>query len=490
MLFTTPIFLFFFMPLFLSAYYLAPDKGQYRNFIALLGSILFFSWGEPVYVFLLLVLVFLDYQLSKAISESSPFSQTAKKLLLTVGILINIAVLIGFKYSAFLINEILMPLKLYTGIAPTSTGPLLLGISFITFHKISYLVDSYKGRAVPPRNFYDCALYIFLFPQLIAGPIIRYHDIGAQLHQRTYSNSTFLVGCFRFSVGFAKKILIADQLGLAADKIFALPTSEISQGCAWGGAFSYMLQIYFDFSGYSDMAIGLGCMMGFRFPENFNRPYIAKSITEFWRRWHISLSSWMRLYLYIPLGGNRTSKSRAFVNLWIVFIISGFWHGANWTFLLWGAYYGFFLCLEKYCGESFPNLKNYIPSIVKLALTLLVILFGWVLFRAPTVGYAYEFIKVMLGFSTLEQNYHPWGYLINNRDLFLLFFGSVIIFFKLPANYVKTPEWLKSAWSETMTIQGNTAQLSIYFSCILMLLALATMGMFSAGYTAFLYFRF
>jgi alginate O-acetyltransferase complex protein AlgI len=490
MLFTTPIFLFFFLPLFISAYYLAPAKGQARNYVALLGSILFFSWGEPIYVFFLLAFVYFDYQLSKAISETSRLSQAKKKLLLSIGILVNVAVLISFKYSSFLIREILLPLKMYTGEVPAGTGPLLLGISFITFHKISYLVDSYKGRAQPPRNFYDCALYIFLFPQLIAGPIIRYHDIGHQLHQRTYSSSTFLVGCFRFCLGFAKKILIADQLGLVADRIFSLPAYDISLGCAWAGAFSYMLQIYFDFSGYSDMAIGLGCMMGFRFPENFNRPYIAKSITEFWRRWHISLSSWMRLYLYIPLGGNRTSKSRAFVNLWIVFIISGFWHGANWTFLAWGAYYGFFLCVEKYCSEAFPNLQKYIPSFLKFSFTMLIILFGWVLFRAPTLSYAIDFIKVMLGLTHSQIIRIPWGFLIGNRDLCLLLIGAAIVFYKVPGKFLRLPECLTSAWSETMTINGSSAQLSILFISILMLLIFATMGMFNAGYSAFLYFRF
>lgn len=490
MLFTTPLFLFFFLPLFLFAYYLAPARGQSRNFIALLGSLLFFSWGEPVYVFFLLALVFLDYQLSKAISEDSSLSPSLKKILLFVGILVNIGFLISFKYSNFIIKEILLPLNLYTGQAPASVGPLLLGISFITFHKISYLVDSYKGRATPPRNFYDCALYIFLFPQLIAGPIIRYHDIGSQIHQRTYASTTFLVGCFRFCLGFAKKILIADQLGLVADRIFALPVNEIPLGCAWAGAFSYMLQIYFDFSGYSDMAIGLGCMLGFRFPENFNSPYISKSVTEFWRRWHISLSSWMRLYLYIPLGGNRGSKSRAFINLWIVFLISGFWHGASWTFLAWGAYYGFFLSIEKYCAERLPALQNYLPSQLKFLLTLLIVLFGWVLFRAPNLSYALDFIKIMLGAPSLDAYLHPWGFLINNRDLFFLFLGAAIVFIKLPDRPFLSPKWITSIWSETMSLDGNTLQLSLLFISTLMLLILSTMAMYSAGYSSFLYFRF
>lgn len=489
MLFTTPVFLFFFLPIFVLTYYLAPTKGQSRNNIALLGSILFFSWGEPVYVFFLLAFVFFDYQLSKAISQTSPLSLSKKKLLLFLGISINVGVLITFKYTAFIVRDILLPLKLYKGQIPEGTGPLLLGISFITFHKISYLVDSFKGRATPPRNFYDCALYIFLFPQLIAGPIIRYHDIGEQIHHRVYTSTSFLIGCFRFCIGFSKKILIADQLGLVADRIFSLPTNELAFGCAWAGAFAYMLQIYFDFSGYSDMAIGLGCMMGFRFPENFNRPYISRSITEFWQRWHISLSSWMRLYLYIPLGGNRTSKSRAFLNLWIVFLISGLWHGASWTFIAWGAYYGFFLCIEKYISELFPLMKDYFPSFLRFLFTMLIVLFGWVLFRSPTLSYALDFIKVMLGFSKLELVSHPWGLLLGNRDLCLLFIGAAIVFFKIPGKILRLPSWCSSAWSETMTING-VAQLSILFITTLMLLILSIMGMLSAEYTPFLYFRF
>ncbi|HHF7367985.1 TPA: MBOAT family protein [Legionella bozemanae] len=489
MLFTTPIFLFFFLPIFISLYYLCPAYGEWRNLFALMGSIVFFSWGEPVYVFLLLAFVYFDYLLSKAISETSALSLARKKTLLCLGIFLNVIILIAFKYTTFILTDILYPLKLYQGELPQGTGPLLLGISFITFHKISYLVDSFKGRATPPRSFYDCALYIFLFPQLIAGPIIRYHDIGNQIQKRTYHSSLFLVGFFRFCVGFSKKILIADQLGFVADRVFSLPIHELSLGAAWAGAFSYMLQIYFDFSGYSDMAIGLGAMMGFRFPENFNQPYLSKSISEFWRRWHISLSSWMRLYLYIPLGGNRTSKFRAFINLWIVFLISGFWHGANWTFIAWGAYYGFFLCLEKYCSELYPNLKDYFPDLLRFAMTMVIILFGWVLFRSPTFTYALGFIKVMLGITALKFNPHPWGLLIGNSNLFLLFLGSIIVFFKVPGTTLHLPTWWHSAWSETMAIQGIRQQ-SFLFAATVILLVLATMGMFSSDYTPFLYFRF
>ena len=487
MLFTTPVFLFLFLPLFLLIYYFTPSKGQSRNFVALIASILFFSWGEPVYVFLLLMLVFIDYVLSRAVAETSTLPLAKKKLLLFLGISINVLALVLFKYTGFLIKEILLPLNLYKGMPPESTGPLLLGISFITFHKISYLVDSYQGRANPPRNFLDCALYIFLFPQLIAGPIIRYHDIGSQIHKRVYTSSFFLMGCFRFCVGLAKKLLIADQLGLIADKIFSLPMSELSSSYAWAGSFAYMLQIYFDFSGYSDMAIGLGYLMGFKFPENFNRPYIAKSITEFWRRWHISLSNWMRLYLYIPLGGNRASKVRTFLNLWIVFLISGLWHGANWTFLAWGAYYGFFLCIEKYISELFPSFKNYLPSLFRFSATMVIVLFGWVLFRSPDISYAFDFISRMLGFSHGEVLSQPWGIVIGHRGLACLIVGAMIAFLHLPGKK-QTLQFSYSGGEAALENSGSLA--SIVFLITLLLLSLSVMAMLSASHTPFLYFRF
>ncbi|NSL17177.1 MBOAT family protein [Tatlockia micdadei] len=487
MLFTTPIFLFVFLPLFLLAYYFTPSKGQSRNFIALVASILFFSWGEPIYVFLLLSFVFIDYVLSRAVAETSPLPLPKKKILLFLGISINVFALILFKYTGFIIKEVLLPLNLYKGTPPESTGPLLLGISFITFHKISYLVDSYQGRANPPRNFLDCALYIFLFPQLIAGPIIRYHDIGSQIHQRVHTSSLFLIGCFRFCVGLAKKLLIADQVGLMADKIFALPINQLSSAYAWTGSFAYMLQIYFDFSGYSDMAIGLGYMMGFKFPENFNRPYIAKSITEFWRRWHISLSNWMRLYLYIPLGGNRVSKIRTYLNLWIVFLISGLWHGANWTFLAWGAYYGFFLSMEKYISEVSPTFKNYLPPLLRFLGTIVIVLFGWVLFRSPNISYAFNFISRMLGLTHEEILTQPWGLIIGNRGLTLLLIGAAIAFFNLPRSK-QTSQW--SYANAEGALEYGISNVSMLFLAALLLLSLSVMAMLSASHTPFLYFRF
>lgn len=477
MLFTTPIFLFLFLPLLLSAYYLVHEKFlPARNFIALIGSVIFFAWGEPIFVFFLLASTYLDYKISLAVAPENAMKQEYKKLLLTMAIAYNVLVLISSKYLNFIFAE-LADLHINT---PKINLPLFLGISFITFHKVSYLVDSYKGRAIPPRNFFDCALYIFLFPQLIAGPIIRYHDIGAQIHHRQHSVEAFLTGFFRFSVGLSKKLLIADPLSHVADQVFALPTEEISCLVGWSGIVAYTLQIYFDFSGYSDMAIGMGRMMGFRFPENFNWPYLSRSITEFWRRWHISLSNWMRLYLYIPLGGNRVSTVRIYFNLWIVFLISGFWHGASWNFIAWGAYYGFFLCLERAVSSSHLFKNTVLPDRLCHILTMLIVMIGWVLFRSPSLTYAGGYIATLFGFGHTNLDVLPWGLMLGNHELFIMAIASLFAYLALPRSWLA---YLK------MTSYG-IGVMSFQFITTLFLLILSAAAMVSSDYIPFLYFRF
>ncbi|MEJ0063331.1 MAG: MBOAT family O-acyltransferase [Alphaproteobacteria bacterium] len=368
--------------------------------------------------------------------------------------------------------------------------PLLLGISFITFHRISYLVDSYKGRAVPPRGFLDCALYIFLFPQLIAGPIIRYHDIGEQIHDRKHTVEGFLAGFFRFSVGLAKKLIIADPLGLVVDKIFDYPAGQTSFMFAWGGIIAYTLQIYFDFSGYSDMALGLGRMMGFRFPENFNRPYISRSVTEFWTRWHISLSNWMRLYLYIPLGGNRLSVARTYANLWIVFLISGIWHGASWNFVAWGAYYGFFLSLERAVVSSALS-RISVPGALRHVLTLLIVIVGWVFFRSPSLNYATGYIGTMFGLKTSAvADMPPWGMIFGNRALATMIAASFLACSTLPRSWRPYPKSLQAAWTGVVTSAGGLRAAGLQFVASLLLLVISAAALVSSDYTPFLYFRF
>jgi alginate O-acetyltransferase complex protein AlgI len=484
MLFTSPLFLFVFLPIFLAAYHLAPASTNVRNNIALAASVLFFTWGEPLFVFALIAFTYVDYRVSLAIVPGAKGSDRFKKILLAAAIGLDVAVLIASKYLTWIVSEVLAPhVKL-----EMPNIPLFLGISFITFHRISYLVDSYKGRADPPRHFLDCALYIFLFPQLIAGPIIRYHDIGSQIHHRTHTVEGFLSGFFRFTVGMAKKLLIADPMGGIADKVFALPPDGVSLVFAWGGILAYTLQIYFDFSGYSDMAIGLGRMMGFRFPENFNRPYIARSVTEFWSRWHISLSNWMRLYLYIPLGGNRKSPARTYVNLWIVFLISGAWHGASWNFIAWGAFYGLFLSLER-AAEVNDRFRAELPAVAQQAITVLIVMVGWVFFRSPTLTHAVKYLGAMFGIDGAPGTLMPpWGFVFGNRDLATMALASLLAFVPLPAGWSPW-RWLQEAWAGSAASRGAFA-IGAEFLTTVFLLLLCASAIVSSDYSPFLYFRF
>jgi alginate O-acetyltransferase complex protein AlgI len=361
MLFNSPFFLLAFLPVFLVIYFVVPGI-RMRNMVIVLFSIFFFAWGDPVFVWYVIAGTWIDYMIIKHVLFNQTYRGGVRKAGLVFAILINVLALLFFKYANFFIDQF-QPLLLLAGLEkPSWYGVALpLGISFIAFHKMSFVIDLYKKRTSPPASFIDALLYILFFPQLIAGPIIRYHDISSQIRVRQHSTSDFLAGFFRFARGLGKKALIADPAGAIATAIFVLPPESMPAHYAWLGVLAYSIQIYFDFSGYSDMAIGLGRIIGFRFPENFNQPYTAKSITEFWQRWHITLSNWMRLYLYIPLGGNKVAPWRMYFNLWIVFLISGFWHGAAWTFIVWGAYYGFFLTFEKLCerrGWSLP-----VPSV-------------------------------------------------------------------------------------------------------------------------------
>jgi alginate O-acetyltransferase complex protein AlgI len=490
MLFSSPLFLFVFLPVFLAVYYLSLGSLREKNFIALAGSVVFFAWGEPIFVFALIVGTFIDYRVSIAISPKATHKPNTKRWVLAVAICLNIAVLISAKYVNFIVTEIINPLEPWFHLHFTPPNiPLLLGISFITFHRISYLVDSYKGRAIPPRDFFDCALYIFLFPQLIAGPIIRYHDIGHQIHSRNHTVGGFLTGFFRFSVGLAKKLIIADPLGIVADKIFGFPATDLSPAYAWGGIIAYSLQIYFDFSGYSDMAIGLGRMIGFRFPENFNRPYISRSVTEFWRRWHISLSNWMRLYLYIPLGGNQVSVPRMYLNLWIVFLISGIWHGASWNFVAWGAYYGFFLSIERLISNSMLARISF-PGLFKHLITLLVVMVGWVFFRSPSLAHALSYLSSMFMFSKVSNlTLPPWGLIFGNRDLLTLIVATYIACATMPRPQLPYPAAISAAWSDHMTVEG-ICNMSVQFALTILLVLLSAAALVSSDYVPFLYFRF
>ncbi|MBI1288186.1 MAG: MBOAT family protein [Flavobacteriales bacterium] len=397
MVFSSSLFLVYFLPIFIGLYLLAPRKA--KNLVALLGSTFFYAWGAPLFVFVVYASMLADFYLVRLYDN-----QRYKRFAVTLNVLLNVGLLAYFKYANFFVesfNEFLSALGA-EHIGWTSVA-LPIGISFFTFQKLSYILDVYRGKHAPLKKFSNYALYIILFPQLIAGPIVRFNEIADQLTERSDHENVDnrLLGFFRFCIGLAKKVLVANVVGGVADTAFSMQGDGLSLSWAWTGLLAYSMQIYFDFSGYSDMAIGLGRMMGFVFPENFNSPYISASITEFWRRWHMTLSRWMKDYLYIPLGGNRISVGRTYLNLWVVFLISGLWHGASWNFVIWGAYHGLFLVLERLFLGKFYKFIGRIPSTV---ITFFIAILGWVIFRAETLGDAMNYYHALFKFSQKFQN--------------------------------------------------------------------------------------
>lgn len=397
MVFSSIVFLLYFLPLFLLTYYLADKK--YKNLVILIFSIFFYSWGAPKFIFVILGTTFLDFHLVKWMSSID--KRIYRRLMLSLSVSINLGLLVYFKYSNFFIENVNSLLSVFGSSNIQWTKLILpIGISFYTFETITYVVDVYRRVHKPLHNFWDYQVYIILFPKLIAGPIIRYHELADQISDRSANDNVDnrLTGFYRFVIGLAKKVLIANQMGIVADQVFSAEYAHLGSADAWIGIIAYTFQIYFDFSGYSDMAIGLGKMLGFRFPENFNNPYISQSITEFWRRWHITLGSWMRNYLYIPLGGNRVkNKPRLYLNLWLVFLASGLWHGASWSFVFWGAYHGLFLVIERMFLLRFYERLGKIPSIL---LNFFVVLTGWVFFRVERLQDAFSYLKRMYSFDS------------------------------------------------------------------------------------------
>jgi len=372
-------------------------KQEYRNFFLLLSSLVFYAWGEGILVLLMLFSISVNYMGGLGISYFLEKKNTFSKWILGLTIAVNLGLLFYYKYANFLV-DIFQELGFYLKYDHNSIL-LPIGISFFTFQGISYLVDVYRKETEVQANLFHLGLYISFFPQLIAGPIVRYHDIAEEIKERTTDVALFTEGTIRFIRGLAKKVIIANSAALIADQVFSLPGSDISVVSAWLGILCYTIQIYFDFSGYSDMAIGLGKMLGFNFKENFNYPYISMSIQEFWRRWHISLSTWFRDYLYIPLGGNRKGLRRTYVNLIIVFFITGLWHGASWNFVFWGLFHGLFLILER--SKVLNTLKW--PVFVQHLYVLVVVIVGWVFFRAETMTEAVAYLGSMVGASQGED---------------------------------------------------------------------------------------
>lgn len=393
MVFSSIGFLCLFFPIVFLGYHALPNR--WKNLFLAVASILFYAWGEPRFVILMLVSVAFNFRLALSIGRAT--STSRRKILLLAAVTINLLLLTIFKYTGFLASNVNAVLGLAGNMqihVPQIALPV--GISFYTFHAISYLIDIYRNNAHPNESIIEYSLYIMLFPQLIAGPIIRYKDIHTQLHTRCTGLSDLEEGLYRFILGLSKKVLLANPLGLIADSGFDAPIQDLTTSSAWLCLAAYTLQIYFDFSGYSDMAIGLARVFGFRFPENFHYPYTARSIQQFWRRWHISLSTWFRDYVYIPLGGNRLGQTRTLINLWIVFLLTGIWHGASWNFVIWGAIHGFFLMSERLIDQSHLG-RIALPAWLGHAYTMLVVMFAWVFFRMEGLDDALTYIKVLLG---------------------------------------------------------------------------------------------
>jgi len=416
LVYSTPIFLFAFLPLTIAIYYLSP--GRIRNGFLFLASLLFYAWGEPVYVGILIVSILFNYTCGVGLSVSVRY----RKPIVTAGIALNILILSVFKYTNFIVDNINFVIE-PMGLIPLerSSIPLPIGISFFTFEAISYIVDVYRNKVSGEKNIIDVALYISLFPQLIAGPIVRYHDVCAQIKDRKTSLDDFSYGCKRFILGLFKKVVIADTLGKAVDIIFSMPSDQLTTAISWWGATCFTLQIYYDFSAYSDMAIGLGRIFGFRFLENFNYPYISSSMTEGWTRWHISFTNWIRDYLFKPLGGVSRSKLRTGVNLLIVFFLSGLWHGANWTFIVWAMIHGAFLVLE---AVGLRNLIKRLPRLLAHAYVMLIGVVSLVFFRSRDISYALDHLKSMFSFDSGEPL--AYGSSMINNEIVLVFIIGVI----------------------------------------------------------------
>jgi alginate O-acetyltransferase complex protein AlgI len=475
MVFSSNFFLLYFLPLFILAYYAAPRS--WKNAVILCFSLFFYAWGAPVFIFTLLAVVVIDFYLVKKMDEAK---DAHKKIYVLASVLINVGLLAYFKYANFFvdnINELFAAIGWNT--VPWMHIALPIGISFFTFESLTYTIDVYRGVHKPLRKISDYLLYIIMFPKLIAGPIVRFAEIAGQIDSREReqweTRDHVLTGLYRFIIGLSKKVLIANVMATEADRIFAIPSAELSMGMAWLGIIASSFQIYYDFSGYSDMALGIGRMMGFRFPENFNNPYISQSITEFWRRWHMTLGRWMRDYLYIPLGGNRVSKRRMYMNLWLVFLLSGLWHGAAWNFIIWGAFHGLFLILDRLFLLKLYARIGKVPSVL---ITYLIVLTGWVFFRAENLAQAAAYLRAMYTFNGVEETVYAGPELI--------FFMFLAVFFAFFGMWKGVEAWQ----DDLLNNESRPRSYKYLFIPMLILLVLCLAYTTGAHFNPFIYFRF
>ncbi|NHZ38973.1 MBOAT family O-acyltransferase [Massilia aquatica] len=474
MVFSSAVFLFYFFPAFLLLYYVLP----WKNAVLLVGSLFFYAWGEPRFVPLLLLSAFLNYSFGWLIARAGG----QRKVLLALGIGLNLAMLGYYKYLGFFAG-ILNAIGLREGALPAIVLPL--GISFFVFQGISYLIDVYRRDISAQSSFLRFAMYKAMFPQLIAGPIVRYRQIAHEVDQRSLTNERIWMGFRLFVLGLAQKVLISNYVALPADQLFAVDPSRLDAPGAWVGIACYTIQILFDFAGYSNMAIGIGHMLGFSYPPNFNRPYSATSITDFWRRWHISLSSWFRDYVYIPLGGNRVSPVRTYVNLALVFFLCGLWHGAAWTFVIWGLWHGALLVLERLGGAA---LLARLPGVVAQAWTMLCVMIGWVFFRADNVPYALKYLGSMFGGYDGLVDAHPWRHNMTTTATIVLVIGIVLACWRLRAAPGEKLEAkaVPAIVAPRSGVLANSA--SVLATAVLGLLCISSLA--GGTYNPFIYFRF
>lgn len=467
MVFSSLVFLFFFLPITMLLYFIIPDK--FRNPLILATGLLFYAWGEPKYMVIMLISTAIDYTAGLLINKFND-NRKMQTIFLLVSVIMNLGLLSVFKYSSFIITSLNSAFGLNI---PDPQLPLPIGISFYTFQSMSYTIDLYLKKIKVQKNFFSFAAYVTLFPQIVAGPIVRYEDVAREIDCRTISISKVSEGIGKFLKGLAKKVLLANNIGLVWTQVKAMDYGEISAATAWLGILAFTFQIYFDFSGYSDMAMGLGKMLGFNFPKNFDHPYLSRSISEFWRRWHITLGSWFREYVYIPLGGNRKGSARTIINLLITWSLTGLWHGSSWNFMLWGFYFGILIVIERL---GFGKILEKLPKGISMLYTFVMVIFGWVLFDTNTLSDAWSYIGAMFGANGVLGDSTALYLLASNAVIFVVcIFASTDIFTKLTDKLSNTkPVALKSA--------AIIAQMLVLINC--------TAYLVDASYNPFLYFRF
>ena len=466
MTFSSLVFVCIFLPVVFVLHTLIPSI-RVRNALLICASLVFYAFGEPVYVLLMICSAFLNYACALAMGERR------RKGVLVLAVVVNIGILCVFKYTGFLLHTVN---RLFSLSIPVPEIALPIGISFFTFQALSYVIDVYRGETAVQKSFCRVLLYISFFPQLIAGPIVKYKDIEREIGERRVCAEEAAPGFRRFVFGLAKKVLIANTMAVAADAVLGAEVQQLGAGAAWIGALAYTMQIYFDFSGYSDMAIGLGRMFGFHFRENFLYPYASDTIKEFWRRWHISLSSWFKDYVYIPLGGNRRGRVRTGINKVLVFFLTGLWHGANWTFVLWGLFHGFFSSLEEWVP-----IRKKLPRVLRHIYTMMIVLIGFVIFRADNVGHAFAYLgRMFTGFVFTPATL---SFALQQLTPFFLVMLAAAVFFCGPFCGIRNARRIEEG-------QSRTGLQMLLYVVALLLLVWCLLRLSGGSYNPFIYFRF